>query len=63
MSITVYLLKHGRTSAAKLAEHFEVNSRTIIRDIDTLCQAGIPISSTYGVNGGYEILDTYVMDS
>lgn len=62
MSITIFLLKHGRTSAAKLAEHFEVNSRTIIRDIDTLCQAGIPISSTYGVNGGYEILDTYVMD-
>ena len=62
MSITIYLLKHGRTSAAKLAEHFEVNPRTIIRDMDTLCQAGIPISSTYGVNGGYEILDTYVMD-
>lgn len=62
MSITIYLLKHGRTSAAKIAEHFEVTPRTIIRDIDTLCQAGIPISSTYGVNGGYEILDTYVMD-
>lgn len=62
MSITVYLLKHGKTSAAKLAEQFEVNTRTIMRDIDSLCKAGIPIVSICGVNGGYEILDTYVID-
>lgn len=62
MSITLYLLKHGKTSATQLAEKYEVNTRTIMRDIDTLCQAGIPIVSTCGINGGYEIMDTYVVD-
>ena len=42
ISIVVYLLNHGRTSAQKLAEEFEVSSRTIMRDLDSLDQAGIP---------------------
>ncbi|WP_167956181.1 helix-turn-helix transcriptional regulator [Anaerosporobacter faecicola] len=62
MAITTYLLNHGKTSAQKLAEEFEVSSRTIMRDMDTLGQAGIPIQSTYGVDGGYEIMGTYVME-
>ncbi len=33
MGIVVYLLNNGRTSAQKLAEKFEVSSRTIMRDI------------------------------
>ena len=55
ISIVVYLLNHGRTSAQKLAEEFEVSSRTIMRDLDSLDQAGIPIQSFYGVEGGYQI--------
>lgn len=62
MAITIYLLNHGRTSAQKLAEEFEVSARTIMRDMDTLCQAGIPIQSTFGVDGGFQILDSYVME-
>lgn len=62
MGITTYLLRHGRTSAKKLSREFEVSVRTIMRDMDTLCQAGIPIQSTCGVEGGFEILDTYVME-
>lgn len=62
MGILLYLLRYGKTSAAQLAEKYEVTARTIMRDIDTLCQAGVPITSVYGVNGGYEILDTYVLD-
>lgn len=62
MAITIYLLNHGKTSAQKLAEHFEVSPRTIMRDMDALGQAGIPIRSTYGAEGGYQILDTYVME-
>ena len=41
ISIVVYLLNHGRTSAQKLAEEFEVSSRTIMRDLESLNQAGI----------------------
>lgn len=62
VAIMNYLLRHGKTSAQKLAEEFEVSARTIVRDMETLGQAGIPIQSTYGADGGYSILDTYVID-
>ena len=54
-AITVYLLNHGRTSASELAKHFEVSLRTIQRDMDSLCLAGIPVISIAGAAGGYEI--------
>ena len=44
-AITVYLLNHGKTSASELAKIFEVSVRTVQRDIDALCQAGIPIAA------------------
>ncbi len=62
ISIVVYLLNHGRTSAQKLAEEFEVSSRTIMRDLESLDQAGIPIQSFYGVDGGYQIMDSFVLE-
>lgn len=61
LGITIYLLNHGRTSASFLAQRFEVSTRTIIRDIDTLCLAGIPVVSNCGAEGGYEILETFEM--
>ena len=61
-AITVYLLNHGRTSAGKLAKHFEVSLRTIQRDIDSLCLAGIPIISIAGATGGYEISPRFQLD-
>ncbi len=60
--IVVYLLNHGRTSAQKLAEEFEVSSRTIVRDLESLDQAGIPIQSFYGAEGGYQIMDSFVLE-
>ena len=62
MGIVVYLLNHGRTSAQKLAEEFEVSPRTIMRDLESLDQAGIPIQSFYGIDGGYQIMDGFVLD-
>ncbi|WP_100488325.1 helix-turn-helix transcriptional regulator [Sporolactobacillus pectinivorans] len=62
LGITIYLLNHGRVSAKTFAERYEVSLRTIQRDIDTLCQAGIPVVSAYGMNGGYEILDRFKME-
>ena len=62
LNIVVYLLNHGRTSAQKLAEEFEVSSRTIMRDLESLDQAGIPIQSFYGVEGGYQIMDSFVIE-
>lgn len=61
-AITVYLLNHGKTSASELAQYFEVSVRTIQRDMDSLCMAGIPIISTAGSSGGYEISDRFKLD-
>lgn len=61
-AITVYLLNHGRTSASELAKHFEVSLRTIQRDMDSLCLAGIPVISVAGAAGGYEISEKYKLD-
>lgn len=62
MGIVVYLLNNGRTSAQKLAEEFEVSPRTIVRDLESLDQAGIPIQSFYGVKGGYQIMDSFILE-
>lgn len=61
-AITLYLLKHGKTPASELAEYFEVSVRTIQRDMDSLNLAGIPITASAGVTGGYEISDRYRLD-
>lgn len=57
-----YLIEHGKTSAPRLAEKFEVSVRTIYRDIDVISSAGIPIYVTTGRNGGIQIADDFVMD-
>lgn len=62
-ALTLYLLNHGKSSASELAKHFEVSVRTIQRDIDALCQAGIPICAFTGANGGYEILSDFKMNN
>ncbi len=62
LGLTIYLLNHKKASAQVLAEHFEVSVRTIIRDIASLCIAGIPVISTYGSDGGYEILNTFKIE-
>lgn len=62
-ALTLYLLNHGKSSASELAKHFEVSVRTIQRDIDALCRAGIPICAFTGTNGGYEILKDFKMNN
>ena len=62
MGIVVYLLNNGRASAQRLAQEFEVSPRTIMRDLDSLDQAGIPILSFSGAGGGYQIMDSFVME-
>lgn len=59
IAITMYLLNREIVSASVLAQRFEVSKRTIQRDIEALNLAGIPIASTYGAEGGYEILDGF----
>lgn len=59
----VYILLDKKTVTAKeLAEKFEVSVRTIYRDVDSLCSAGIPIFTSQGRGGGISILDHYILN-
>ena len=50
-------------TAPYFAEKFEVSRRTINRDIENICKAGIPIVTTQGVNGGISIMDGFSLDT
>jgi len=62
LGILTVLLQNDRMTAPELAEKFEVNRRTIGRDIDTLCQAGIPIVTHQGIGGGISIAEGFKLD-
>ena len=59
IGILSILLQKEKVTAPELAEHFEVSRRTINRDIEELCKAGIPVSATQGHGGGISIMDGY----
>ena len=59
----VYLLMDKKNMTAhELAAHFEVSKRTILRDIDALAEAGVPIYTSQGKGGGIFIHDKYVLN-
>ena len=62
LGILTVLLQTERTTAPELAAKFEVNRRTIGRDIDALCQAGIPIVTQQGTGGGISIAPGFKLD-
>lgn len=62
IGILSVLLQEEQTTAPKLAEMFEVSRRTINRDIESLCMAGIPIQTLQGTGGGIRIMDGYRVD-
>jgi Predicted transcriptional regulator len=62
VSIIMLLLDQKRMGAQELADMFEVSKRTIYRDVDAINLAGIPVLSTPGVDGGFEIMQKYKID-
>lgn len=62
VSIIMVLLDKNRIGAQALAQMFEVSQRTIYRDVETINMAGIPIRSTPGVGGGFEIMEEYKLE-
>ena len=62
IGILYVLLQKDKVTAPELAERFEVSRRTINRDIEDLCKAGIPIRTSQGTGGGISIMDGYRMD-
>ena len=59
IGILSILLQRENVTAPELAEQFEVSRRTIQRDIESLCRAGIPISTAQGAGGGISIMEGY----
>lgn len=62
IGILSILLQRETVTAPYLANQFEVSRRTINRDVEDLCKAGIPIMTKQGVNGGISIMDNYKLE-
>ncbi len=62
IGILSVLLQEEKTTAPRLAKKFEVSRRTINRDIEALCRAGIPVRTIQGAGGGICIMDGYRVD-
>lgn len=62
IGILSILLQKDKVTAAELAEKFEVSRRTIIRDIEDISMAGIPIVTSQGNGGGISIMEGFRID-
>ncbi len=63
LGIITVLQRKGKVTMPYLAEKFEVSCRTIARDIEAICGAGIPIVATQGADGGVEIMEGFNFDT
>lgn len=63
IGIITILQQKKIVTAPYLAEKFEVSRRTINRDIEDICKAGIPIVTTRGANGGISIMEDFSLDT
>jgi predicted DNA-binding transcriptional regulator YafY len=61
LGILLFLRGRQPISAAELARRFEVSSRTIYRDIETLSALGIPVYAERGREGGFQLLEGYFL--
>lgn len=62
IGIITVLLRREKVTAAYLAQRFEVSKRTISRDIEDICRAGVPVVTLQGANGGITLADGYRID-
>ena len=59
LTILLLLQNGGKMTSRSLAQQLEVSNRTIIRDMEALCAAGIPIYAERGANGGWVLDEKY----
>ncbi|GAA0371984.1 helix-turn-helix transcriptional regulator [Bacillus horti] len=59
LSILLFLQNKGKQTAKELAQKLEVSERTILRDMEDLSSAGIPVYAERGSSGGWKLSEGY----
>ena len=62
LSLVLLLRRGGRMTAAELARELEVSVRTVLRDVEALSTAGIPVYAERGRDGGFALLPGFTTD-
>ncbi len=62
IGIVTILLQQEKITMPELAARFEVSRRTISRDIDAICRAGIPLVTAQGYGGGVSVAEGFRLD-
>lgn len=59
LTAILLLLQGKKRTAGEIAQRFEISRRTVLRDIEALCEIGIPITAEMGATGGYTLPPDY----
>ncbi|GAA0718208.1 WYL domain-containing protein [Dactylosporangium roseum] len=59
VSLVLLLRRRGRLTADVLARELEVSTRTVLRDIEALSAAGVPVHAERGRHGGFALLPSF----
>lgn len=59
LHLLMLLQRHRRATASWLAQQLEVSERTVLRDMDALSAAGVPVFTEQGRGGGCVLMDGF----
>lgn len=59
LNLLLVLQNGGRFTARELSARLGVSERTVLRDLEVLSGAGVPVYGIRGPGGGFEMLDTF----
>jgi predicted DNA-binding transcriptional regulator YafY len=59
LDMLLVLQRRGRLTARELGAALEVSERTILRDVEALSEAGVPIYASRGSGGGIQLMNGF----